>query len=186
MNDTNEAGHIELRKCSKCGIIQPITEFWKVTWRDGSRHPGRICKTCARAYKREEYRRGRKKPDGIRLDSKDGRIYEHHGLSRRIFWSKQMLDDLRRMFPTTKNEDISVRLGVSMRTMIRKARELGLKKDDAWINGMNQERLTKMKYINKIHRNDGMFKPGEHANPDGEFKKKQKEPTTPTQNNRND
>lgn len=186
MSDEPALSHTEMRTCSRCGISQPITEFWGVTWRDGTRHPGRICKTCARAYKREEYRRGRKKPDGIRLDSKDGRIYEHHGLSRRIFWSKQMLDDIRRMFPTTKNEDISVRLGVSLRTMIRKARELGLKKDDAWINGMNQERLTKMKYINKIHRNDGMFKPGEHANPDGEFKKKQKEPTTPTQNNRND
>lgn len=37
---------------------------------------------------------------------------------------------------------------------------------------MNKERLTMMKYINKIHRNDGMFKPGQHANPDGEFKTK--------------
>lgn len=172
MSEEPVLSHIEMRTCSKCGRNQPITEFWKVTWRDGTRHPGRICKTCARTYKREEYRRKRKKPDGIRLDPSDGRIYEHNGLSRRIYWSPQMLDDLRRLYPRTKNEDISDRLMVSQRTMTRKARELGLKKDEEWLRRMNQERLTMMKYINKIQRNDGMFKPGEHANPDGEFKKK--------------
>lgn len=83
-----------------------------------------------------------------------------------------MLDDLRRMFPRTKNEDIVDRLGVSMRTMIRKARELGLRKDERWMHAIHQERLRMMKYINMFHRNDGMFKPGQHANPDGEFKKK--------------
>lgn len=83
-----------------------------------------------------------------------------------------MIDDLRRMFPDTRNEDITDRLGVSLRTMIRKARLLGLEKDNAWMKRMNKERLTMMKYINKIHRNDGMFKPGQHANPDGEFKTK--------------
>ena len=79
------AAQVEMRRCNRCGKVQPITEYWNTTWHDGTRHPGRICKACARAYKQEEYRKKRKKPDGIRLNAEDGRIYEHHGISRRIF-----------------------------------------------------------------------------------------------------
>ena len=39
-----------------------------------------------------------------------------------------MIADLKRYFPTTPNKDVADILGVSERTLIRKARELGINK----------------------------------------------------------
>ena len=44
-----------------------------------------------------------------------------------------MLSDLKRHYATTKNKDLTDLLGVSMRTINRKAKELGLEKDKAWM-----------------------------------------------------
>jgi hypothetical protein len=45
-------------------------------------------------------------------------------------WSTEMETDLIRMFPTHFNKDIAAHFNLSMRTIIRKARELGLSKED--------------------------------------------------------
>ena len=71
---------------------------------------------------------------GIYYNEKVGRIVEHNHYATRIFWNTQMLDYLRRHFSTTLNEDLADYLGVSLRTMIRKARELGLRKDPRWLS----------------------------------------------------
>ena len=118
------------------------------------------------------YARHGKKPDGIFLDRMTGRVYEHRGYSKRIYWSRQMVDDLKAMYPTTLNEDMAHIVGVSVRTMIRKARELGLTKDAEWLLGVWNERRMVAHCVNKVHGNSGMFKKGCHASPATEFKKK--------------
>ena len=117
------------------------------------------------------YAKNRKKPDGIFLDRMTGRVYEHRGYSKRIYWSRQMVDDLKAMYPTTLNEDMAHIVGVSVRTMIRKARELGLRKDEEWLLGVWNERRMVAHCVNKVHGNSGMFKKGCHASPATEFKK---------------
>lgn len=82
-----------------------------------------------------------------------------------------MLDDLRSMYPTTLNEDMAHIVGVSVRTMIRKARELGLRKNTEWLLGVWDERRMVAHCVNKVHGNRGMFKKGCHASPATEFKK---------------
>lgn len=64
-----------------------------------------------------------RKPDGVFYDAKQGRLMEHQGYAKRIYWSKDMIDLLMREYPTTFNEEMAGMLGVSHRTMIRKARE---------------------------------------------------------------
>jgi len=118
------------------------------------------------------YAKNRKKPDGIFLDRGTGRVYEHRGYSKRIYWSRQIVDDLKAMYPTTLNEDMAHIVGVSVRTMIRKARELGLRKDAEWLLGVWNERRMVAHCVNKVHGNSGMFKKGCHASPSTEFKKK--------------
>lgn len=115
-----------------------------------------------------------RKPDGIHYHPAFGRIMEHKGNTLRIYWSTAMLDYLRRHYPTTLNEELAGCIGVSQRTMIRKARELGLKKDSQWLSHIWEERRRLANIISKSKGYPGRFKKGERANPDGEFKKGRK------------
>lgn len=112
-----------------------------------------------------------RKPDGARYHPSYGRIMEHQGYALRIHWSTSMLDYLSRHYPTTLNEELADCLGVSVSTMIRKARQLGLEKDKQWLAEVWDERRRMAHAINKRKGYPGGFKKGERANPDGEFKK---------------
>lgn len=109
--------------------------------------------------------------DGIFYSKKDGRLMEHQGYARRIYWTKDMLDYLRYHFATTLNEELAGCIGVSQRTMLRKARELGLKKDMAWLRRIWDERRKLAHIISKRKGFPGGFKKGIHYYPDGEYKK---------------
>ena len=95
---------------------------------------------------------------------------ERKGGAVRIHWSAQMLDYLRRHFATTMNDELAGCLGVSPRTMIRKARELGLEKDPAWLRDVWEERRRWAHIESRRKGYPGTFRKGEHSNPDGEFK----------------
>ena len=107
---------------------------------------------------------------GVYYNPKVGRIVHHEHYATRIFWNTQMIDYLRRHFPTTLNEELAGCLGVSPRTMIRKARELGLEKDPEWLAAVWEERRKLAHVISKRKGYPGGFKKGERANPAGEFK----------------
>lgn len=113
----------------------------------------------------------KKVPDGKRFHPSYGRIMVHQGYATRIAWSKDMLDYLKQHFATTLNEDLAGCLGVSQRTMIRKARELGLEKDPEWLSAIWDERRTLAQIVSKSKGYPGGFKKGVRYNPDGEFKK---------------
>lgn len=85
---------------------------------------------------------------------------EHKGHSIRIFWNKDMLDMLREYYPNTKNEEVAGMCGVSLRTMIRKARELGLQKDKDFVYRVWDENLKLAHLVNKIQGNNGQIKKG--------------------------
>ena len=99
------------------------------------------------------------------------RIVEHDGKAMKIFWSKQMLDDLRRMFPTSKNQEVAEYLGVSLRTVVRKARELGLEKDQNWLSDVWDSHRRMAHMVSRSLGYPGGFQKGQHASPETEFKK---------------
>lgn len=114
---------------------------------------------------------------------KEPKTFYHQGLQRivtrdhyatRIFWSRQMLDLLRQNFPTMLNNDLAGILGVSCRTMIRKARELGLKKDSEWLSSIWDERRLMARVQSKRLGYPGRIKKGQHLSPATEFKHKNK------------
>lgn len=111
-----------------------------------------------------------RKPEGLYHDSDTGRTWEHKGYATRIHWNGNMLTFLRRHFPTTLNDELADCLGVSKRTMIRKARELGLEKDPEWLAAVWEERRRWAQIESRRRGYPGGFKKGEHANPAGEFK----------------
>lgn len=157
------------KTCTKCGRYLWLRDFYKTAngWRASH------CKECCRQEKREEYARNRKKPDRIYKDFNTDQLKEHKGCATRIFWTEYMLERLKRNFATTKNEDLALDLNVSPRTMIRKARELGLVKDKDWQVEHARKNCRYMRALNKCVRNSGMIKPGERKSPATEFKKKQ-------------
>jgi len=109
--------------------------------------------------------------EGTFFSEKHGRIVVHHGYSVRIHWSKDMLDYLKQHYATTLNDELAGCLGVSPRTMIRKAMELGLEKDKVWLHGVYEERRKMAQVESKRKGYPGGFKKGVRYNPDGEFKK---------------
>lgn len=112
----------------------------------------------------------KKVKDGVYYHHKFGRVMEHQGFATRIFWSPTMLDYLRRNFATTLNEELAEWLGVSQRTMLRKARELGLEKDAKWLLEIWEDRRLLAQSALKRKGYPGTFQKGEHRNPAHEFK----------------
>lgn len=125
-----------------------------------------------RAKWREEYRRRHPvKPAQTFFHPTMGRIVVRDHYATRIFWNQQMLQFLKQNFATMLNSDLAEWLGVSMRTMIRKARKLGLEKDAAWLKGVWDERRRMAIASTKTNGNAGTFRKGVHASPETEFKK---------------
>ncbi len=112
----------------------------------------------------------KKKKDGLYHDPKTGRIMEHSGYSTRIYWSTDMLDFLRRHFPTTLNDELAGCIGVSHRTVTRKARELGLVKDAEWMRTITDEHRHLANAVASRMGHPGSIRKGEHRNPVGEFR----------------
>lgn len=111
--------------------------------------------------------------DGVFFNAKMGRLVNHQGYATSIHWSPSMLDYLRRHFPTMLNDELAGCLGVSPRTVIRKARQLGLQKDEQWLAEVWEERRKMAQCASKRKGHPGAFKKGVRANPAGEFKKGQ-------------
>ena len=86
-----------------------------------------------------------------------------------------MLDTLREYYPTMFNDALAKLLKVSLRTLQRKARELGLEKvkDFQQVRAEDISRrlsdALKRSYAENGH--PCAFKPGVRNNPDGEFQK---------------
>lgn len=116
--------------CPRCGRKLWLRDFYKSE--DGERRGA--CKECQRKQKNDWYTANRKKPDGVFYDVKEGRPMEHRGLSKRIYWTGDMLSILQRYFPNTKTEEVAEMIGVSHRTVVRKARELGLVKNSNFLH----------------------------------------------------
>jgi len=143
----------ETRKCAICG-----KEFIPNTY--NSKYCSAECKYEAmKVWKRDYYNREQKKPDGIKR-GKRGLLYEKKGSVVRIHWTGQMLSDLKRWYATTRNAELAECLGVSLRTLIRKARELGLTKDPDWVRGISKANARTMHAVNKKNGWKGMFKKG--------------------------
>lgn len=165
-----DSATIKRRKkvCPKCGRKLWLRDFYK-------RANGMLfteCKECSREYKRESYRKSRKVVDGIYYHKSYGRIMIHEGSSTRIFWSPSMTSYLQKHFPTTKNQELAEALGVSPRTMIRKARELGLEKNPQWLQGVWDDHRLMAHVESKRKGYPGTFKPGCEVGKEYRFKKK--------------
>lgn len=133
--------------CSKCGRKLWLRDFYRMS-------NGRLfayCKECARESQRKAYLRTRKVPDRVYM-STDGRLMDHRGARTSIYWSSFMLETLKRLYSTTKNEDLSVILNVSPRTLIRKARSLGISKDADWMRDTSRRHVRMAISMNKIRR----------------------------------
>ena len=101
------------------------------------------------------------------MASKLGLKKDHYG----IVWTDEQLKLLRTYFPTMFNRPLAKWIGVSLRTMIRKARELGLEKKEGFLQERKRDirRLAGDAIRASDHKNT-RFKKGAHSNPAGEFK----------------
>ena len=125
-----------------------------------------------RAKWREYYHRKHpKKPASTYYHPTMQRLVVHDGNSVRIFWNQQMLSFLKSNYATMLNCELAEWLGVSQRTMIRKARELGLEKNANWLKGIWDENRLMARSASKTKGYPGTFQKGMHASPATEFKK---------------
>lgn len=123
--------------CPHCGRKLWMREFYPL--KNGTRNSW--CHECALDYKREQYLKHRKVPDGTFMHRSLDRVVEHKGYSTRIFWNGNMLSIMRRYYHNTINRELAEMLGVSERSVTRKARELGLEKDKDFVSSISKEHL---------------------------------------------
>lgn len=109
----------------------------------------------------------------VQYSPKKGRLMEIDGRARRIYWSGDMLSLLRREFPTTINEELAGMLGISARSVTRKAAELGLKKNQDWLTKLWSERMFWARIKSKQLGYPGCFKPGNQIGKEHRFKKQE-------------
>ena len=88
-----------------------------------------------------------------------------------IVWTPQMLKLLTDFFPIMFNKPLAKWLGVSQRTMSRKAAELGLKKVDDFFERKSRDIKRLQSEAIKKSNNGGRIQKGEHRSPATEFKK---------------
>lgn len=95
-----------------------------------------------------------------KYDPKTGRAYVKVGRVWQIRWSADMEGYMRRKYATTKNATMAAALGISTKTLIGKAREMGLWKDRTLLRQWQKQNLL---IANAMYRAKGCpncFKPG--------------------------
>lgn len=153
--------------CPHCGRKLWSRDFYK----DKNGNPVGWCRECSRKSKHDWYERNCKKPDGLRHDPATGRTTIKNGYSVRIYWSAQMISDLKRLFPTTTNDELVGLLSVSKSSIARKARELGLRKDDKWLHSIWDDNRRYGNYVAKQLGYPGSFRERTDAGAAYRFKK---------------
>lgn len=91
----------------------------------------------------------------------------------KIDWTPEMDAKLRSEFPTRITKDICNEPGVSLRSAIRRARLLGICKEDGFLETHRKEisqRATKGLQKRAMMHGSWGFQKGQRAYPDGEFK----------------
>ncbi|HEY6913208.1 MAG TPA: hypothetical protein VI413_00915 [Paludibacter sp.] len=73
-----------------------------------------------------------------------------------VFWSDDKLDILKMKFATTFNKDLAAELGCGWRTVIRKARELGLEKEAGFLDKKRTEIVKLIQAVRKPNPTKGM------------------------------
>lgn len=77
-----------------------------------------------------------------------------HKRPQKIFWSEESLKILSQKFPVTFNRELAKEINVSMRTLIRKARELGLVKEPGFLD-KHRATIAKMAVANNYNKYTG-------------------------------
>ena len=123
------------KRCTRCGKEFPLSEgFYKRSrlTKDGNPRYDSLCRACRKKHNHNV--RSRKKKVGV-FRQQDGRLYIYDGKhgGNRIFWSADMLTVLRRYYPNTPDTEVSEMLGVSTKSVSRKAKQLNLKKSNSYV-----------------------------------------------------
>lgn len=62
---------------------------------------------------------------------------------RKTDWTPEMIQKLKDEFPTRFNKELASELGIGWRTLVRKARELGVDKEEGFLD-KNRDTITQM------------------------------------------
>lgn len=103
-------------RCSTCKRELPEDAFYKS---DKYR-----CKECHRKQKKASYDKYHPQV----YVGEDGKLLKRSKGHPCIYWSGNMISELKRYYANTSNEELVELFGCSIRTIVRKARELGLNK----------------------------------------------------------
>ena len=137
------------KRCSKCGEVKPYESFFrKSASKDGRESE---CKACY-------FERTKVAPYEKIFRGDDGRLYvkTHKKGTPMLYWTPNMLADLRRYYPVTPTREVAELLGVDPRTLTIKAKSLGIKKDSEYMRKINLDRCRMggyMKYFKEKQKN---------------------------------
>ena len=100
----------------------------------------------------------------------DGRKYVKSTTKPKLYWSQSDIDILKRYFPTTNTQEVADMIGVGLMTVRRKARELGIVKNQQYRQGMRMKYMKMALLTTRVCGNNGSIRKGEHRGKVTEFK----------------
>ena len=117
-----------MKRCPCCNRALPLDAYYKNN-RNGT---STYCKDCTRD--RHRALREKKRKCGVFRNEKDGRLHVFGSKGNpKLYWDGNMLSILRRYYPNTSNVEVAELIGVSTKTLVLKARELGITKDREYL-----------------------------------------------------
>ena len=119
-----------MKTCTSCQRTLPFHDFYQYKKGYSSR-----CKECICRDRREAYH----KQNPEIFQNNKCQWMKRQGKRAAIYWTGNMLSLLKRHFPNTRNAELVELIGVSERSIARKAKQLGLEKSKSFISRVATE-----------------------------------------------
>ncbi len=120
--------------CACCHKEKPLSEFYPSKYHNAGY--ASYCKECSR----EDWKKRHKPvPKGVFFDDSTGKLIDRRTPYPQPFWSENMLNILRRYYPISPTREVSELVGLSCKSVTKKAKQLGLSKSREYIQKMNAE-----------------------------------------------
>jgi hypothetical protein len=139
-----ESLDVTTKQCTCCQRVLPLSAFNFANTR--RRILRGQCKECYNSFQREraqDLRRadcGELKTGDVKVDLRTGQKLQWYGGRWGTYWDGNMLSALRMYYADTEDDELAGICGVSVKVMLAKAKELGLRKDPDFLRQQEADR----------------------------------------------
>lgn len=143
-NETHKHNDGELIRCTRCGRTLPRQAFYT---RPSQQKPYIAdCKECHKKQVRQQYRKRHNLQNGEVKEycfERNGRIYHRKGKRYAAIITEQQIATVRLLYPRHENCEVCQNANISLYTLFKIVKRLGISKDYEYLTAQREYRLRK-------------------------------------------